>query len=262
MFINKLDAASIAGVRSKLINLHYQKKIGHLGGNLSCIDSMLLIFHEFIGDDDKFILSKGHAAGALYVTLWSLGRLTEEELSTFHSDDTFLPGHPPINKFREISFSTGSLGHGLSLAAGSALASKLRSDTRKVICMTSDGEWQEGATWEALIFATHHNLSNLTIVVDQNGLQGFGSTDQVASMGNLKKKLSGFEVDLLVVDGHNIEDIRSSLAYKSHKIKLILLQTIKGKGINSFEGRFESHYLPLEEWQYQELTKIGAGNAQ
>ena len=120
------------------------------------LDAMLVVFHECLREQDRFFLSKGHSAGALYTTLWSLGRLDDRDLESFHRDDTLLAGHPPAAGIPEISFATGSLGHGLSLAAGTALAFRLKRSDARVVCLTSDGEWQEGSTWEGLIFASHH----------------------------------------------------------------------------------------------------------
>src|SRR5205085_7947710 len=139
------------------------------------LDAMMVLFHQFLASDDRFVLSKGHSAGSLYATLWSLGRLQDADLDSFHQDDTLLAGHPPARGIPEIAFATGSLGHGLSLAPGTALAYRLKRERGHVYCLTSDGEWQEGSTWEALIFAQHHRLANLTVLVDHNGLQGFGS---------------------------------------------------------------------------------------
>ena len=172
----QISANDIVAARKRLLRMHFESGVGHIGGNLSSIDAMLVVFHEFKRENDEFILSKGHGAGALYVTLWSLGLLSDDELQSFHKDDTLLPGHPPAFGLPHTRFATGSLGHGLSLAAGSALGARLQGQDSHVYCLTSDGEWQEGSTWEAFIFACHHKLTNLTILVDHNGLQGFGST--------------------------------------------------------------------------------------
>jgi transketolase len=201
------------------------------------------------------VLSKGHSAGAYYVTLWSLGALTDADLRTFHQDGTRLAGHPPSRGIPEIEFATGSLGHGLSLAAGLAMAAKLKGQTHRIFCLTSDGEWQEGSTIEALIFAAHHKLNNLSIIVDHNGQQGFGSTAEVASMDPLDEKLAGFAVELRRCDGHNLEALRQTLAPASETMPVItVLATQKGKGVPDFEGRMESHYLPLTEAQFQAGT--------
>lgn len=248
----KLTHSLLNSVRKRLLQMHYDSGVGHIGGNLSCLDAMLLCLHEYVGETDKFILSKGHSAGALYVSLWSLGQLSNEQLTTFHRDDTLLAGHPPALAFNDIPFATGSLGHGLSLASGLALSKKLKRETGTVFCLTSDGEWQEGSTWEALIFACHHRLANLVILVDHNQLQGFGNTQDVASMSPLAKKLSGFDVEITTVNGHDLADIRSALNQSSDTCRIIILNTVKGHGVSFMENRMEWHYLPLSHEQYQQ----------
>jgi transketolase len=246
-----LSGRDIAEVRKRLLRMHFESGVGHIGGNLSALDAMLIVFHEFLSDEDTFVLSKGHSAGALYATLWSVGRLTDEDLAGFHKDDTLLAGHPPAAGIADIPFATGSLGHGLSLAAGTALGLRLRKSHARVVCMMSDGEWQEGSTWEALIFATHHRLENLTILVDHNKLQGIGSTDEIASMAPLWKKLAGFDVDMSVIEGHDPAAIRSALEHRSTRPRLIVLETKKGRGVSFMEERMEWHYLPLSKEQYR-----------
>jgi transketolase len=246
-----LSPEDVIRAKRQLLEMHYRNRIGHLGGNLSALDAMLLLHHELMGQRDRFILSKGHSAGAYYITLWSLGLITETELTTFHQDGTRLSGHPPAQGIPQILFSTGSLGHGLSLAAGLALAARLKGETRRVFCLTSDGEWQEGSTLEALIFICHHNLSNLTILVDHNGLQGFGTTAEVASMDPLDAKLTGFEIDLRRCDGHDLQALRDTLTPMSNRPVAVIMDTRKGHGVPDFEGRMESHYLPPTEPQYR-----------
>lgn len=235
--------------------MHFDSGVGHIGGNLSAIDALLILFNEVLGKDDKFILSKGHAAGALYIALWSVGRLAEHDLALFHRDDTLLAGHPPAAGIADIPFATGSLGHGLSLAAGTALAFKLKRSAARVVCLTSDGEWQEGSTWEALIFACHHRLQQLVIMVDHNNLQGFGSTADVASMSPLWDRLRGFEVDLHVIDGHDAGAIRAALVLPQSRPKVILMQTVKGRGVSFMENRMDSHYLPLSAEQFHQALR-------
>ena len=172
--------------------MHHRAKAGHIGGNLSALDAMMVVFHDLMDSDDRFVLSKGHAAGALYITLWTKNLLSEADLDTFQMDGTRLAGHPPPQGVPGVEFATGSLGHGLSLAAGLALSRRLRGTGGRVFCLTSDGEWQEGSTWEALIFAAHHQLDALTVMIDRNGLQGFGTTDEVASMHDIESRLKAF----------------------------------------------------------------------
>ena len=250
--VSKLTANEFSAIRRRLLQMHFESGVGHIGGNLSALDAMLVIFHEYLGGEDQFVLSKGHSAGALYIALWSLGRLQEQDLKLFHKDNTLLAGHPPANGIADITFATGSLGHGLSLAAGTALAFRLKhNDDAQVVCLTSDGEWQEGSTWEALIFARHHRLSNLTVLVDHNNLQGFGSTAEVASMSPLWDRLRGFDVALQIIDGHDPDAIRAALESDRQRLRIIILRTVKGHGVSFMENRMEWHYLPLTEAQYK-----------
>src|SRR5271165_1974219 len=249
-YLMPLSIVSLNRARRRLVDMHYRAKAGHIGGNLSCLDAMMLVHHEHLGTDDRFILSKGHSAGALYVTLWSLGRLTDSDLDRFHQDDTLLAGHPPARGIPDIRFATGSLGHGLSLAAGLALAAKLQRVNRRVFCLTSDGEWQEGSTLEAAIFSAHHRFDNLTIMVDHNRLQGFGSTNEVASMSPLHECLSGLGFEIRKCDGHDLGGMRTVLDPDRNRPLIVILNTIKGHGVPDVADTVESHYLPLTAEQY------------
>ena len=248
----KLSEGILISSRKRLLQMHFESGVGHIGGNLSCLDTMMLVHHEYVGSEDRFILSKGHSAGAFYITLWSLGRLSDDELKKFHQDDTLLAGHPPASGIKDILFATGSLGHGLSLAAGTALSLQLKGQKGNVYCLTSDGEWQEGSTWEAMIFAAHRCLNNLTILVDHNNLQGFGSTHDIASMSPLAEKISGFDLDIQCVDGHDLAAIRAALDKTSDKCRVIILETTKGRGVSFMENRMEWHYIPMKEQQYRQ----------
>jgi len=234
----------------RLLKMHYESHTGHLGGNFSCIDALMTLHHLVMKPGDHFILSKGHSAGALYITLWSLEKLTDSDLETFSKDDTLLPGHPSGSGIPGLLFSTGSLGHGPSLAAGLALAARYRNFDRRIYCLCSDGEWQEGSCWEALTFSVHHQLHNLTIIIDQNGLQGFGKTEEIISCSNLAPRISSFGAYVQHIDGHSWSEIKKSLETRSlEKPNIVILDTIKGKDLH-FEGEMESHYLPLSEEQY------------
>lgn len=236
----------------RLLKMHFESQAGHIGGNLSCLDVMILLHHLYLNkDNNQFVLSKGHAAGALYIALWSRGVLTDEELRTFHGLSTKLAGHPPPNWLDEVAFATGSLGHGLSLAAGLAMGKKLQKLPGEVFCLTSDGEWQEGSTWEALIFLSHHKLNNITIIIDKNDLQGFGSTDEVASLADLSRKLKPFSIDLYEVDGHDLESIHAAIEKPQVRPKIIVLATTKGRGVSFMEHKMEWHYLPMKEHEYR-----------
>jgi transketolase len=241
--------------RLRLLRMHYESGVGHVGGNLSCLDLMLVLHHEILEPADQFVLSKGHSAGAYYITLWAQGRLNEDDLRQFHKDGTRLSGHPPTSGIEDILFATGSLGHGLSLAAGLALAKQLKGEAGRVYCLTSDGEWNEGSCWEALIFARHHKVHNLTIVVDLNGLQGFGTTREVADLDPLAEKFRAFKVPTREIDGHDGVAIRRALVPDGKQLEVIVAQTRKGYGISFMEDKMEWHYLPLTEPLYLQAVR-------
>jgi transketolase len=241
--------------RQRLLRMHYESGVGHIGGNLSCLDMMLALHHEGMGPADQFILSKGHSAGAYYITLWSMGRLSDEDILQFHKDGTRLSAHPPTSGIDDILFATGSLGHGLSLAAGLALGKRLKGEAGRVFCLMSDGEWNEGSCWEALIFARHQRLDNLTFLVDLNGLQGFGSTREVADLDPLAEKFRAFGVPTQEVDGHDPRAVLEALGHENDHFNAIVARTHKGHGVSFMEDRMEWHYLPLTEALYLQAIR-------
>ena len=239
----------------RLLKMHYESKIGHIGGNLSAIDLMMYLHHEVMQKDDVFILSKGHAAGALYVTLWSLGELSEEELQEFHKDHTKMAGHPVSGWHPKIPVATGSLGHGFPVAAGMAFGKRLKNEKGRVFCLMSDGEWEEGSNWESLIFTTHHRLENLNILIDCNRLQAFGTTEDVASLEPLSSKLSAFGANIKELNGHNYESMIKAFFPLPKGPNFFICHTIKGHGVSFMEGRLEWHYLRMTEAQFQQAIK-------
>jgi transketolase len=253
-----LSLAKLA--RARLIKMHYEAKVGHIGGNLSALDAILHLHSSVMAHDDVFILSKGHSAGALYVSLWATGQLSDDALRSFHGNGTALAGHPIAGWHKRIAYATGSLGHGLGLAAGAALGKRLRGEPGRIFCLLSDGECQEGSIWEAAMFAHHRKLANLVVLVDVNGLQGFGSTRDIASLEPLAPKFRSFGLAVKEIDGHSPEALDVALAEHCEGPLVILLRTVKGHGVSFMEGRMEWHYLPLNEEQYQlairELTEV------
>jgi transketolase len=239
----------------RLLRMHFESGVGHIGGNLSSIDILISLYCGVLKPDDVFVLSKGHSAGAWYTALWSAGALTDDDLLTFHKDGTRLGGHPPLHGIPEIKFATGSLGHGLGLAAGVALGKKLRGLPGRVFCLTSDGEWNEGSCWEALIFAAHNRLSNLILVVDRNGLQGFGSTAEVADIESMASKFRSFGFLTEEIDGHDCEEICRVLRKRTRRPHAIVARTTKGRGVSFMENRMEWHYLPMSHTQYLQAEK-------
>ena len=260
----ELSSELLLTAKLRLLRMHFEAGVGHIGGNLSSLDILMCLYHRTLGPDDAFVLSKGHSAGALYVALWSTGALSDADLETFHRDATRLSGHPPCSGIPAIQFATGSLGHGPSLASGLALAKRMQGQPGRVYCLTSDGEWNEGSCWEAAIFARHQNLANLTLIVDLNGLQGFGSTKEVADLDSLAEKFRVFGWHVREIDGHDVEELSSALRESADAgtPSVVVAKTTKGNGVSFMEGRMDSHYLPLSDAQYaqavEEVTHFGA----
>ncbi len=239
----------------RLLTMHYQSKVGHLGGNLSCLDILLVLYHTILKPEDVVVLSKGHSAGALYIALWSVGLITDEQLEQFHKDNTLLSGHPPASGIPAIAFATGSLGHGVGLAAGVALGKRLKKSPGRVFCLTSDGEWNEGSNWESLIFIQHQVLNQICLIVDLNGLQGFGSTNEIANLHPLDEKFKVFNMETVTIDGHDAQELNRELDKLSEKPRSIIARTRKGSGVSFMENRMEWHYLPLTEDQYNQAIQ-------
>ena len=245
-----LDARSI---RRAFLRMHYEAKAGHLGTGLSDIDLLTCVYGRWLRPEDFFILSKGHGASSLYATLHHFGHLSGAELATYYKDGTLLPAHPAARAFPAIPAATGSLGHGFPMAAGIAYAHRHvhASDTR-VACLVSDGECDEGSVWEAALFSAHHHLDNLTVIVDANGLQGFGRTEDVMRLEPLPMKWEAFGFRTSEIDGHDIPQIAAALeATGDGRPHCIVARTTKGKGVPFMEGRLEWHYLPMSEAQYR-----------
>ncbi len=246
-------------LRTKILELHYKAGSGHIGCSLSCIDILASVL-KFKEEGDTFILSKGHAASALYTILNSIGEIPDELMDTFYKNGTTLPAHPAAQKYKAIPFATGSLGHGLPLGTGIAKAKKLKGDGSASYVLMSDGETNEGTTWEACHFAVANKLDNLVVFVDKNGLQGYGNTADVLGDTAAYKvwEAIGFEVE--EVDGHSISAMVAvkdkMLKNRNGKPKLIIAKTVKGKGIPYMENRLEWHYLPMNESQYTEAVNI------
>jgi len=243
-------------VKKRLLKLHFDSGTGHIGGNFSCIDTLIVLHHLIMKPSDRFILSKGHSAAALYLTLWSMGEISDDDLATYAKDNSLFACHPGGTGIPGLLFHTGSLGHGFSLAGGLAIAARHKKIQRRIYCLCSDGEWQEGSCWEALAFAVHHKLENLTILIDENGLQGFNRVSEVISGAGLKERIAAFGACVRRVDGHNLLEIKKGLAPSaSGKPLVLILKTLKGHGLH-FENLLESHYLPLTKPQYFRALKI------
>lgn len=240
----------------RLLKMHFEAGVGHIGGNLSVLPILLELFHGTKKADEPVILSKGHAAGALYVTLWTMGLLSDSDLKTFHGDNTLLAGHPPPSGLLEVPFATGSLGHGLGLANGMALAAKLKNLGQRVFCVTSDGEWNEGSMWESLVFSAQHSLKNLIVIIDRNGLQGFGSSKEVADLEPLEERFRAFRCEVRTLELSRYGVLRAAVESRTAESPLVLIvNTMKGHGVSFMQNKMEWHYLPMTPAQYEQAIK-------
>jgi transketolase len=214
-------------------------------------------------DRDRLVLSKGHAALALYAALHACGKLDREGLDTFCGDGSLLGGHPE-SSLEGIDFSTGSLGHGLSLAAGSALAARLQGSARRAFVVMSDAELNEGSVWEAAMFAAHHRLANLVAIVDANGQQALGYTRDVLDLEPLTERWVSFGWNAQDVDGHDAEGLMSTiegLDRGGDRPHVLIARTTFGKGVSFMEGKIEWHYWPMSGAQYEDALVELASSA-
>lgn len=262
-----IDPADHAGhlcayfIRRTILEQSQRAHVGHIGSALSIADIVAAVYGEILRladpDDpgrDRLILSKGHAALALFAALRGRGWIDEAQLATFHGDATLLGVHPD-HALRGIDFSTGSLGHGLSIAAGSALAARLAGAPRRTIAILSDAECDEGSTWEAVMFAAHHRLSSLIAVVDVNGQQALGYTMDVLSLAPLIDRWRAFGWDAVEVDGHDRAAlVRAVAAFdtKDGPPHVVLARTTFGRGVSYMEGKIKWHYWPMSDDEYRQ----------
>jgi transketolase len=238
----------------RLLALHKQANAGHIGSSLSCLEILVdLCFQRMVGDD-VLLLSKGHAAGALYTTLSLSGRMPETSLDTFYQNGTLLSAHPPCSgEIASIPFGTGSLGHGLGLACGVAFSQQFTGRRFQVYAILSDGDCNEGSTWEAVLFASHHRLSNLTVILDLNGIQGIGYTKDVLNLEPIADKWRAFGFAVAMAENGN--DF-GSLARAHEQLsnakgpRCLIARTIKGHHVSYMRDRIEWHYLPMTDEHY------------
>jgi len=246
-----LRRAALA-IRRKFLRMHYEARAGHLGGGLSAVELLTYLHSVWLQPVDQFILSKGHAASCLYATLNHFGKLSDAELSTYYKDGTLLPAHPAPGGVAAIPAATGSLGHGLPIAVGMAHSYKhFSSSPARVACLLSDGECNEGSTWEAALFAGHHRLDNLTVVIDANGIQGFGRTDEVLALEPFAQKWAAFGFDVRECKGHDFALIHEAVSRPSStRPRCVIARTVKGQGVSFMENTVDWHYWPMSEAHY------------
>lgn len=243
-------------LRVEILKMLNTARSGHTGGSLSAIDVLTtLYFHAMRHDPsnpawedrDRFVLSKGHAAPALYVCLAEAGYFSRDDLKTLRRFGSHLQGHPDMNKTPGVEVCTGSLGQGLSQAVGLALAARLQGKGSRIFSLLGDGEVQEGQIWEAAMAAAHFRLDNLCVILDHNGLQIDGEVAKVMNVAPLGPKFLAFNWHVLEVDGHDIQAISRALddaAGCKDRPTMIIARTIKGKGVPFFEHKASYHGVP------------------
>jgi len=252
-------------IRRIVLEQSYRAGVGHIGSALSIVDIVAVLLGTFESiaasedaDRDRLVLSKGHAALALYAGLSNRGLITDEQLATFCGDGTDLGVHPEPT-LTGIDFGTGSLGHGLSLAAGAALAARWQASDRRAFAILSDAECNEGSTWEAAMFAAHHGLGNLGAIVDLNGQQALGYTRDVLDLAGLTTAWEALGWRVIEVDGHDTAAMAAAFGEVGGSEKPILFaaRTTFGKGVSFMESRIEWHYEPLTDELYaQALAEL------
>ena len=266
-----MNKAELSGVcrqmRRDIINMTANAGSGHPGGSLSAVELMASVFYNHMridpenprwADRDRFVLSKGHAAPCYYAVLAELGFISRDEFKNFRQLHSILQGHPDCKKVPGVDASTGSLGQGCSIAVGMALGAKVQGKDTKVFTLLGDGECQEGQIWEALMSAAHYKLDNLTVIVDNNGLQIDGSNDEVMSLGDLHAKFTSFGYNVIeLADGNDIEAVLAALKIPPMKGKptLILCHTHKGKGVSFMVDQVGWHGKAPNEQQRAEALK-------
>jgi transketolase len=269
------ERISATQLRRMILTESYRAHVGHIGSCLSVVEILMALYSSVLrakGPDDperdRFVLSKGHAGLALFSVLYFKGWLSRAQLDTFCQNDTLLGVHPEV-ALAGVDFSTGSLGQGISFATGAALAARMMRSSRRIFCLISDAECNEGSVWEAAMFAAHHKLSNLEVIVDLNGIQAFGRTCDVMNVSNLADRWRAFNWRVSEVDGHSMLALVDVLSRRSHTSSphLILARTVFGKGVSYMEQgipltqknlpvqAMNWHYLPMSSEEFDVAIK-------
>jgi transketolase len=252
-------------IRKTILEIIYKTKSPHIGSSLSIVEILIALYFRSLNvspddalnpDRDRFILSKGHACPALYAVLAERGFINKDELDGFAINNGLLEQHPTIDLDKGIEASTGSLGHGLSIGIGMALAGEIDKNKYKVYVLMSDGELNEGSVWEAIMFAGHHKLTNIIVLIDYNKMQALGCTRDILDLEPLAKKWESFAWNVQEVDGHDFKQIFNALnSLSPKKPNVIILHTVKGKGISFMENQLLWHYRTPNEEEYKLALK-------
>jgi len=249
-------------LRRTILEQAHRAGVGHIGSALSVVEILVAVFRVVRGapDDperDRFVLSKGHAALALYAALDAAGWLSREPLEGYCSDGSRLGTHPE-HELEGVDFSSGSLGHGLSIGSGAALAARMQGSDRRAFVLVSDAECNEGSLWEAAMFAAHHRLGNLTAIVDANAQQALGYTREVLDLEPLAERFAAFGWEVVEVDGHDVDALAIELERTSDRPRVVVARTTFGKGVSYMEGLVKWHYWPMSDADYERaLAEVG-----
>ena len=243
-------------VRQSILKHAYFSQCSHLGSNLSIVDILTVPYNEFLTTKaNSFILSKGHACLSLYCVLNEKKYISDKTLSSFGKNNSILMSHT-THKVEGIDLSTGSLGHGLPVANGIALANKIKKKNDKTFVLLSDGELDEGSNWEALLFAAHHKLNNLIVIIDYNKIQSLDTVEKTINLEPMSKKFRSFGCQVKSINGHNFDQIFKAMNTKSSKPLVVIANTIKGKGVKFMEKSVLWHYKPLNKKDYLKAKRI------
>lgn len=249
-------------IRQSVVRMTHLGKSSHVGSALSIADIMAVLYHDVLEVDpddpkmagrDRFVLSKGHAGVAVYAALAHAGFMPVEMLDRHYQNGSILSGHVSHKGVPGVELSTGSLGHGLGVSVGMAKAALLRKKTHRVFCLLSDGECDEGSNWEAILFAAHHELENLTALVDYNKIQSLDSVADTLGLEPFRDKWTAFGWHVTEVDGHNHDALRAALDVQqntSHQPKCVICHTTKGKGVSFMEDSVLWHYRTPQGDEY------------
>ena len=254
-------------IRKNIVNMVYSAQSGHPGGSLSITDILTVLYFKELNIDiknpknenrDRLVLSKGHCSPALYSALAEKGFIPKEDLNGFRKIDSYLQGHPDMNKVPGVDMTSGSLGQGLSVSNGMAIAGKMDHKDYRVYCILGDGEIEEGQIWEAAMTSSHYKLDNLCVIIDKNNLQIDGPTEDVMNSNPLDKKFESFGFNVIVIDGHNYDEIVEAFEKaKSQKGKptAIIANTIKGKGVTLMENQVGWHGKAPNDEEYKKIIE-------
>ncbi len=261
-------------LRNGIVEAIHNAKSGHSGGSLSCVEILWTLYSEIMRvrpkepgwpDRDRFVLSKGHAAPALYTVLAEKRFFPKETLATLRRAGSILQGHPDMRKTPGVDMSTGSLGMGISVGVGMALAARLGRKDFRVYVLVGDGELQEGQNWEAMAAASKFALANLVVIVDRNGVQLDGTTDEIMPMLDIPAKIREFGFDTMTCDGHDCRSVHEAITWAAgaeRKPRAVVADTVKGKGVSFMEGDHAWHGKRISDEDYEVATReLGGGAA-